>query len=115
MQTIYFTSESERRAVLPDAAEDEAWRERTRLEMPDDNPGNFAPVCDRIHLKASQQSKVPGPKADFIFTAIEPCFANISAARSRQPFIPASSVAASHGRNADIGQTITPSSLRAYA
>ena len=91
MQTIYFTSESERRAVLPDAAEDEAWRERTRLEMPDDNPGNFAPVCDRTHLKASQQSKVPGPKADFIFAAMSPCFAKISAARSRQPFIPASS------------------------
>ena len=91
MQTIYFTSESERRAVLPDAAEDEAWRERTRLEMPDDNPGNFAPVCDRIHLKASQQSKVPGPKADFIFAAISPCFAKISAVLPRQPFIPASS------------------------
>ena len=84
MQTIYFTSESERRAVLPDAAEDEAWRERTRLEMPDDNPGNFAPVCDRIHLKASQQSKVPGPGADFIFAAISPCFVKISAERLRQ-------------------------------
>ena len=87
MQTIYFTSESERRAVLPDAAEDEAWR----------------------------NNKGPGPGANFIFAAIEPCSAKISAARSRQPFIPASSVAASHGRNADIGQTITPSSLRAYA
>ena len=33
---------------------------------------------------------VPGPKADFIFAAISPCFAKISAAPSRQPFIPAS-------------------------
>ena len=47
MQTIYFTSESERRAVLPDAAEDEAWRKRARLEIPDDNPGDFASVFGR--------------------------------------------------------------------
>ena len=33
------------------------------------------------------KSKVPGPGADFIFAAISPCFAKISAARSRQPFI----------------------------
>ena len=133
MQTIYFTSESERRAVLPDAAEDEAWRERTRLEMPDDNPGNFAPVCDRIHLKASQQSKVPGPKADFIFAAIEPCSVKTSAACSRQPFIPAASAPhetsreerqsycerektdlsmALYGFKQPSGQTTTPSSLR---
>ena len=59
MRTIYFTSESERRAVLPDATEDEVWRKRTGLEMPDDDLGDFAPVCDRIHLKTSQQSKVP--------------------------------------------------------
>ena len=91
MRTIYFTSESERRAVLPDATEDEVWRKRTGLEMPDDDLGDFAPVCDWIHLKTSQQSKVPGPKADFIFAAISPCFAKISAVLPRQPFIPASS------------------------
>ena len=34
---------------------------------------------------------VPGPQADFIFAAILPCFAKISAACPRQPFIPASS------------------------
>jgi hypothetical protein len=32
-----------------------------------------------------QEIVVPGPKADFIFAAISPCFAKISAARSRQP------------------------------
>ena len=42
--------------------------------------------CD-FHKK----SKGPGPGADFIFAAILPCFAKISAARSRQPFIPAAS------------------------
>ena len=36
------------------------------------------------------QSEVPGPEANFIFAAIAPCSAKISAARSRQPFIPAS-------------------------
>lgn len=30
-----------------------------------------------------------GPGADFIFAAILPCFVEISATRSRQPFIPA--------------------------
>ena len=48
------------------------------------------------------------------FAAIEACAVKASDARSRQPFFPASSVAASHGRNADIGQTMTPS-LRLYA
>ena len=98
MRTIYFTSESERRAVLPDATEDEAWRERTRLEMPDDNPGNFAPVCDRIHLKASQESKVPGPKADFVLPRLSlalrrhpPC---VSASPSSPPLSPRSKPAA---------------------
>ena len=36
------------------------------------------------------KSEGPGPRADFIFAAISPCFAKISAVRSRQPFIPAS-------------------------
>ena len=41
--------------------------------------------------KSEGQSEGPGPGADFIFTAISLCFVKISAARSRQPFIPASS------------------------
>ena len=45
-------------------------------------------------MTLSLEIVVPGPKADFIFAAISPCFAKISAARSRQPFIPASSAPA---------------------
>ena len=109
MQTIYFTSESERRAVLPDATEDEAWRERTRLEMPDDNPGNFAPVCDRIHLKASQESKVPGPKADFVLPRLSlalrrhpPC---VSASPSSPPLSPAQNPAARNWGGASVSSS----------
>ena len=35
--------------------------------------------------------KSVGPGADFIFAAISPCFAKISAVHPRQPFIPSSS------------------------
>ena len=65
--------------------------------------------CGGSHVANNEE-----PRSELHFAAIEPCSAKTSAARSRQPFIPASSIAASHGRNADIGQTITPSS-RVYA
>ena len=78
----------------------------------DNRPENHTPNTE---TDEHNKSEGPGPGANFIFGAISPCFAKISSACSRQPFIPASSDAASHGRSADIGQTMTPSSLRAYA
>ena len=51
----------------------------------------IAEIDAEIASLANKQSEGPGPGADFIFTAISLCFVKISAARSRQPFIPASS------------------------
>ena len=60
-----------------------------------DNATNQLPTIAEIDAEiaslANKQSEGPGPGADFIFTAISLCFVKISAARSRQPFIPASS------------------------
>jgi len=46
---------------------------------------------DALLEYAVMKSEGTDPGADFIFAAILPCFVKISAARPRQPFIPASS------------------------
>ena len=62
------------------------------------------PMPMRTAHALRRKSEGPGPGADFIFAAISLCFVKISAARQRQPFIPASSAPHEYERVAGLGQ-----------